>query len=236
MTPVVSVLIITYDRLALLQRCLKAVLETVDLPAEILVWDNGCRDGTSEWLDTLADPRLRIVHASGNLSFNGYALVAELARGEYLCEIDDDVIQLPGHWTSRMVQAFERLPRLGYLALDVVQDEKTQGGKPPAQHYRRVEAEGIPLELGPVGGWCSMTPRRLYGAAGGFPFIPGQKFQMEDAEYGRRITRMGYLAAILAGVRCYHACGPAFNGPYADYLKEKYSDYERYMTQRKAPW
>ena len=235
MTPLVSLLILTYNRLGMVRLCLKAALGKTDLPFECLVWDNGSTDGTSEWLDTVQDPRLRVVHASGNLGFNGYALLAMLARGEYLLEIDDDVIDLPEAYASRMLQAFLRVPKLGYLSLHVVQDDRTDGAKMPSRHYRALDAGGgTVLEVGPVGGWCTMTPRAVYEAAGGFPFIPGQKFMMEDAEYGRKVAALGRLGAILSGVRCYHATGPAFNAAYPEYTKEKYSDYARYIERLKG--
>ena len=222
----VSLLLLTYNRLGFLRKCLASVLERTDVPFEVILWDNGSTDGTSEWLATVTDPRVRVISCAGNLGMNGYPLAAMLASGEYLCEIDDDILELPERWTSRMLEAFRRVSNLGYLALDVVQDEKTDGAKPPADRYRALDAgAGVVLELGPVGGWCTMTPHRIYDEVGGFPFHPGRKYFLEDAHYFNRLCARNYACAILAGVRCYHACGPVWNAEYAEYWKEKYEGF-----------
>ena len=38
-----------------------------------MIWNNGSTDGTREYLDSLTEPRLRIVHNAENIGQNAYA-------------------------------------------------------------------------------------------------------------------------------------------------------------------
>ena len=130
-TPVVSLALVTYNRLGFLQQSLNAVLQRADMPLEVIVWNNASTDGTTEWLAGVDDPRVRVVNHPDNLGCNAFELALRQARGRWLVEMDDDVLELPERFLSRMVATFEVCPDLGYLALDVIRDDKTNGNKPP---------------------------------------------------------------------------------------------------------
>lgn len=51
----VTVVVVTYNRLALLKRCVAALLGQSLAPANILIVDNASADGTREWLDVLTE-------------------------------------------------------------------------------------------------------------------------------------------------------------------------------------
>ena len=67
----IAVVVVTHNRLHLLRRCVDDVLwRTSDKTREIILWNNASEDGTREYLETLDDPRLRIVHHSENIGTN----------------------------------------------------------------------------------------------------------------------------------------------------------------------
>ena len=106
--PRVSVIVCTRDRAALLRRCLRSLLEdTSTSQREVIVVDNGSRDGTrevvgaasagtSESVRYLVEPRAGKSHALNT------AVAA--AAGEFLLFTDDDVEVEPG-WTDAMMTA-----------------------------------------------------------------------------------------------------------------------------------
>ncbi|MCR5267640.1 MAG: glycosyltransferase [Lachnospiraceae bacterium] len=93
-----SVVIVTYNRLALLKECLEhCFLQTIPF-TQIVVVDNNSNDGTKEYLDDLAgtDRRLLIFHAEKNTGgAGGFHKALELADkglADYILLIDDDAI------------------------------------------------------------------------------------------------------------------------------------------------
>jgi GT2 family glycosyltransferase len=204
-----SVVLVTWNRLPFLQRAVASLLRTTWFPDwELVVWDNGSTDGTREWLAELADPRVRVVAHGENIGLNAYRRAMELARGDFLVHTDDDVIAHPEGWLESLALAFLRLPVLGYLGTDVVQDGWTHGAKPSPFRYVDVPiGEGLTVAIGPVGGWCTMTTRAVYERVGGFHEEPGQTSFFVDASYYARCRKAGLQKGILKGVRVYHACG-----------------------------
>lgn len=236
--PQVSLILITYNRLRMLQECMRSLLEkTLGHEFEIIVWDNASTDGTREYLDELAaaHPYLRAIHHPTNIGLNGVAKSVELARGFYIVELDDDVVRFPDGWLPDMLDAFKKVPRAGYLAANVVQDELTNGNKPGTEEYMVVDHDGVLVEYaaterGLVGGWCTMTSLEVLRLVGNFPKRRGRIFFSEDGDYGRRCRKAGLAVGILRDLVVYHACGPAANDFYGclDVCRDKYSDGPEY--------
>lgn len=237
--PKVSLVVITYNRLPMLKECMGSLLDTTGGDElEVIVWDNASTDGTGEYLDELSavHPYMRVVHSPKNVGLNGVARSVKLARGHYIVELDDDVIRFPDGWLTDMLKAFATVPRAGYLAANVVQDDITNGNKPVgAEHYRAVDHDGVVVEYqvtveSCTGGWCTMTSLEVLSKVGNFPQRRGRLFFSEDGDYGRRCRRAGFAVGILRDLVVYHACGPAANDRYGclDVCRDKYSDGPEY--------
>jgi GT2 family glycosyltransferase len=235
--PESSLVLVTYNRLRMLRECLSSLLETTQgADCEIIVWDNDSNDGSKEYLDELAASHLglRVIHSAKNVGLNGVALSVELARGRYLVELDDDVVRFPVGWLTQMLRAFQQVPGAGFLAANVVQDERTNGHKEPAQNYTPVDYGGIVIEQGMAGGWCAVTSLEVLARVGNFPKIRGKVFFSEDGDYGRRCRNAGLVVGIVRDVVVYHACGAAANDDYGylDLCFQKYGDAPRYAEAR----
>ena len=58
----IAVVVLTHNRLHLLQKCVDNVLSnTSDATREIVIWDNASTDGTGDYLASLNDPRIRTI-------------------------------------------------------------------------------------------------------------------------------------------------------------------------------
>jgi len=240
--PEASILLITYNRLKMLKECLGSLLQnTHGGNYELIVWNNASTDGTKEYLDDIAakNPQMRVVHHPDNVGLNAIALMVKMARGYYTVELDDDVLRFPDDWLNSMLHAFKQVPKTGYLAANVVQDELTTGEKDPPEAYTAVDHDGVVLEHGPTWGWCTMTSLEVLNRVGNFPRRRGLQWYGEDLDYVRRVRRAGYEPAILRDVVVYHASGPAKNDEYGyldlclkKYEKTAYAPYHKQAIKK----
>lgn len=95
--PLVSVVLPTRDRLAYLREAVSSV-RAQSLPRwELLVVDHGSRDGTGAWLDSLGDPRIRVLErplpGANPARLRNEAL--RQARGRYVAFLDSDDLWEP---------------------------------------------------------------------------------------------------------------------------------------------
>ena len=230
----IAVVVLTHNRVHLLQKCVENVLlRTSPSTREIVIWDNASTDGTAAFLDTLDDPRIRVVRSEENIGQNGYAKAFRLTTSPFLIEVDDDVVSAPRAWDATLRDAFDQLPDVGFLAADLEDDPHDLA----AHHRYRIrpheyvptEENGIRLLRGPTGGGCAITSRELNERVGGFREDPRQVFWLEDEAYIADIARLGYGAAVLADLKVHHTGGPH----YSVTPKEK-ADYWRRHARRRA--
>jgi GT2 family glycosyltransferase len=226
--PEVSILLITWNRLRMLREGLGSLLETTHGDNyEVIVWNNGSNDGTKEYLDEIAaaHPQVRVVNHPENVGLNAVALAVKQACGYYIVELDDDVVRFPDDWLSKLLGAFKKVPQIGYMATNVIQNESTTGEKDIPSAYTMVDYDGVVLEHGPTWGWCSMTSLKVLSKVGNFPRRRGRLNFTEDEDYVRRCLRAGYTPAILQEVVVFHASGAAMNDKYG-YLESCLKKYE----------
>lgn len=206
----IAVVVLTHNRIHLLRKCVENVLgSTSAATREIVIWNNGSTDGTREYLDTVDDPRLTIVHHDVNIGMNAYARAFSMTSAEYLVELDDDVVDAPPGWDAVLLDAYRRLPTIGFLSADLRDDPHDSATHHRYRLYEYTEAElnGVRLLHGPVGGVCTMTSRALSDRVGGFRQRPGRIFWLEDAAYIQAIEREGFGAAVLAELKVHHTGG-----------------------------
>lgn len=214
----IAVVVLTHSRVHLLEQCVERVLgKTSSRTTEIVIWDNASTDGTADFLASLADPRLCVVMHDRNIGQNAYAEAFKLTSAPYLVELDDDIIDAPAAWDETLLEAFVRLPEVGFLAADL-EDNPHDVAAQVRHHvrphlYRPFEQNGVRLLDGPTGGGCAMTSRELYDLVGGFPQHRGESFYLEDAAYIDLIAKRGYRAAVLQDLRVVHAGGPYYAEP-----------------------
>lgn len=105
-TPCASIIIVTYNNLALTRLCLESVARNTAHPNyEVIVVDNRSKDGTPAYLRERAaqQPNLKILLNDENHGFaraNNQGI--EIATGEHLVLLNNDTIVPPG-WLSRLL-------------------------------------------------------------------------------------------------------------------------------------
>jgi GT2 family glycosyltransferase len=207
----IAVVVLTNNRVHLLRKCVENVLSRAShATREIVIWNNGSTDGTRDYLDSLSDPRIKVVHSEANVGQNGYARGFAMTSAAYLVELDDDVVDAPEHWDAILLDAYRRLPTIGFLAADIEDDPYDDAAR---YRYRVRPHEYVPNEIngvrlldGPAGGACAMTSRELYDRVGGFRQSPNVFWQEEPA-YIEDIKALGYGPAVLETLKVHHTGG-----------------------------
>ena len=77
----IAVVVLTHNRLHLLQKCVDNVLsKTSDATREIVIWDNASTDGTGDYLASLNDPRIRTITSPRTSARTGTRAPSERRR------------------------------------------------------------------------------------------------------------------------------------------------------------
>lgn len=116
----VGIVVVTYNRLALLKEAIDSLRNQIYTNREIVVVNNGSTDGTQEWLNAQKDI---IVITQQNLGgaggfFTGMKYVAEHDY-DYCWIMDDDVV-CQTDALQELVNAYNRKPNIGFVCSKVI--------------------------------------------------------------------------------------------------------------------
>jgi teichuronic acid biosynthesis glycosyltransferase TuaG len=93
---VISIVLATYDRAGTLSRAIDSVLRQTYPDWELVIVDDGSRDGTGELLGALSDPRIRVYHHPHNCGVDAAKNTGfDLMRGEWFTTFDSDDEMVP---------------------------------------------------------------------------------------------------------------------------------------------
>lgn len=186
--PTFSVVVTTYNRAAVLERALAALIGQGD-DYEILVVDDGSTDETHALLDRLESgtPYLRTHRQPNGGRANARNAGIAQARGEYLCFVDSDVVVVPGFVAAHRIahqRARDRHPEREVFVqgLSINIHDWNQVGRvriPPVDPSRAFfDTKNVSIR------------RRLLEEVGGFDtgFV---EYGWEDLELGVRLKACG---------------------------------------------
>ena len=116
----VGIVVVTYNRLALLKEAIDSLRNQIYTNREIVVVNNGSTDGTQEWLNAQKDI---IVITQQNLGgaggfFTGMKYVAEHDY-DYCWIMDDDVV-CHSDALQELVSAYNKKPNIGFVCSKVI--------------------------------------------------------------------------------------------------------------------
>lgn len=130
-SPLVSVVLPTRDRAALLPRAVGSVLAQTYPNWELLVVDDASTDDTPTVLAALDDPRIRVLSGTGRGASAARNVALDAAAGELVAYLDDDNRMHPD-WLRAVVWAFEQQPATevvyGAIVIDDLARARGQGG------------------------------------------------------------------------------------------------------------
>jgi GT2 family glycosyltransferase/glycosyltransferase involved in cell wall biosynthesis len=179
-----SIVIPVLDKLEFTRQCLDRIWRnTGSVPCEVIVVDNGSRDGTAEFFaDTghLAGP-VRYHRNERNLGYaKGNNVGATLASGRHLVFLNNDTLVQPG-WLAEMLRVIKSDPRVGIVGIkqlfpytNVLYHTGIVFGPDglPQHLYPHLDASlpqvNIEREYQAVTGACLLIERALFDECGGF--------------------------------------------------------------------
>lgn len=215
MQTTVSVIVLSWNGLAYLGKCLTALSVQSYPTYDVLVVDNGSEDGSADFIESHF-PSVRVIRNPKNLGVAaGWNIGLANVRAEILAFVNQDLIVEP-NWLSQMISQFLTNPQIGVLGCKLLYpDKKTiqhAGGwveypRGLGQHYGRDEPDSGQFdevrEVEYVTGAAFGIRKECLGAIGTFDegFFPAY---YEDVDICLRARRRGYQVVYAPGAVAYH--------------------------------
>ena len=226
-----SFVLLTWNRPQFLERCLKSLVASIaqESSCELILLDNGSTDRTPEILAEYRDrPNTHIITRPNNGGLTEYKRLFNAARGEYIVVVDDDVLEFPPVLDTLFADYMRMFPEYGYIGLNVVQNEHTNGARPGPEQYVEDTRDGRTLLEGPTGGWCACFRRsdyrRLWWKV---LFTRFDMRQSEDSFLSANFRRwLSLKSGIIRDAVCFHASGPYYASQFG-HLDREIEKYQR---------
>jgi glycosyltransferase involved in cell wall biosynthesis len=156
--PRISVVVPTYDRVAMVPEAIDSVLAQDPEDVEVVVVDDGSRDGTDRVLARryAGDPRVRVHRQENSGVAQARNRGIDLATGSLIGFLDSDDLYLPG-FLSAHAAALAAHPEAAMSLCDARYDDVASPAGPTM--LRRMP-DGPPTSIEDVcrGGWAMITP------------------------------------------------------------------------------
>ena len=241
--PRISVIVVTYNNLALTRACLDSLDNDREGPAlEIIVVDNASIDGTPEFLTQWAARSGQTIVL--NLENRGFAAANNqglaIANGAYLVLLNNDT-QVTAGWASTLQRHLQRNPELGLIGpitnnignqarIDIRYTHLAD--MPQAARRFTCRHVGELLRLPTLAFFCVMMPRSTYMRIGPLDEVYGLGF-FEDDDYCRRIEQAGLTNACARDVFIHHHLSASFDQMHQG---ERQALFERNKAIYEAKW
>ncbi len=112
-SPVVSIIVVSYNTRDLTLRCLETVFEQTTIPFELIVIDNASNDGSADAIEASFGDRIHFIRSDTNHGFaRANNIASKRARGEWLLLLNPDT-EVLDHAIDRLVAFAETLPDAG---------------------------------------------------------------------------------------------------------------------------
>lgn len=246
--PTASIIVVSYNNLALTKLCLASVLRhTAGQAYELIVVDNASTDETPEFLRQLAarNVSVRLFLQAENLGFaraNNLALAQ--AHGEVLVLLNNDAIVTPG-WLPRLCWHLrdETIGMVGPVTNHIGNEAQI---RVPYQTWAELEEFAAALavnynrqvaDIPVLAMFCAALRRDVYQRLGGLDerYATGM---FEDDDYALQLRQHGYRLLCAADVFVHHFGQAAFgklvrSGAYDRLFDE---NRRRFETKWQTPW
>ena len=211
--PTLSVIMVTYNERAIVERCLPALLEQLDAGDELIVADNRSTDGSADAVRRLAPDAVVIDMPSNDGIMAGCNAAAARASGDLLLKLDADTVVGPGFADAIRRPAQDGRGWDAWMALVTMDGGRlinTSGG---AVHFTGISwagQVGEPVEraateareVGFASGACMVVTRRAWAEHPGFPAEYFLYF--EDVDYSLRVRLAGGRIGVEPSARVDH--------------------------------
>lgn len=227
-----SIIVLSYNTQKYLQLCLESIRSFTETGTyEIIVVENGSRDGSAKWLKTQKD--IIAIYNEENQGFpKGCNQGLEIATGDDLLLLNSDTI-VTQNWLQNLRQALYSSPQIGAVGCVTNFCSNRQQIAVPyknidelqtfAAAYNQVNSAAWEQRAFLVG-FCYLFKREVYEKIGFLDeqFSPGN---YEDDDYSLRILQAGYDLLLCRDTFIHHF-------GHASFIPEKDPQAAREMTEK----
>jgi len=246
--PMVSIVVVTFNNVAITRRCLESVLQNTEWPNfELWVVDNASQDETPTVLQELAarDPRVKIILNAENRGFaaaNNQAL--RFASGEYLVLLNNDTVVPPG-WLAGLVRHLASHPDWGLVGpvtnwigneaqIPVGYSELEDMPRWAWKHTRKHANQWFEIPVAAL--FCVAMRREVFAKVGELD----ERFEVgmfEDDDYSIRVRNAGFKVVCVEDVFVHHEGKAAFSKlPRREYQRIFEENKRRFEAKWGRPW
>ncbi len=222
--PPVSVIIVSWNALPLLKRCLPSVAATDYPNLEIVLADNASTDGSAAWVAG-AFPEIRIVRHPENWLFcRGNNEAIRRTRSPHVVLLNNDV-EVPPGWLHPLVRAMEQAPHVAAVQPRLLQHADRRRFEYAGAAGGFLDAYGYPFTRGRLFDtmerdhsqyddardvfWATGAAVMLRRAALDEVGLLDERFEMhmEEIDLCWRLWRAGYRVRVEPASEVYHLGG-----------------------------
>jgi len=199
-TPLVSVVIPTYNQAAYLRAAIDSVLTQTHPAIEVVVVDDGSTDDTPAILTEYGD-RIRAIRQTNHGAANALNHGISESRGQYVCWLSSDDAFLPDK-IARQVAAFLADPSLGlsFMGFDTIDADGAFIADRSDIPWRHPDLLVSVFWANPINGSTVMMPRRVLEEVG--PFDEALRADVDAEMWFRVLAR--HPAAHVPGVHLHY--------------------------------
>lgn len=200
----VSIVMLTYNQLALTKQCLASLESDTNVPYELILVDNNSTDGTKEFLRQYCQvsrekSKTVFIDNEKNLGFaSGVNQGLRECTSEYICLLNNDTVLRRG-WVDNLIHTLENYPNAQVVG------PKSTGTFPPQYIETEAQLDGKIEEVSIMYGFCLVFRRELLKKIGALD----ERYKIgnfEDHDFNERVMRIGGKLVVDGRVYIEHKC------------------------------
>lgn len=213
----ITIIILTWNGISKTKKCLESLFNT-NLPSdlEVIIIDNGSKDGTVQYLETLQERKLKIIKNISNLGYSravNIGINAAKIKSDILL-LNNDTEILDKNWLVAMSQSINQVKNIGVLGVKILRPDLSLqhcGAYMPLETMRGQQIAGGETDINQFNGMqqvesvvfaCALIKRSTIDKIG----LLSEDFfaYYEDSDYCDRCRKAGLKVVINGDIKIVH--------------------------------